>query len=118
MYVCISFFSHLMYLVIVVEVPKRPRGKTRMDKVHARTSDKRVVLQMNERFQAVSDDSKISAELSNFLGTLAKRCVSFTYVSWRDVPKSLKNTMWNYVKVLYPLAVCFSFAFCLSFFYS
>ena len=71
-----------------------------MDRVHTRNPDKRVVLQMNERFQAISEDDKISSELSNFLGTLAKRCVSFTYVSWRDVPESLKKTMWNYVKVL------------------
>ena len=70
-----------------------------MDKVHTRSNDHRVVLQMNERFQPISDNDKISSELSNFLGTLVKRCVPFTYVSWRDVPEALKNTMWNYVRV-------------------
>lgn len=74
-----------------------------MDRVHTRNMDHRVVLQMNERFQPVSDEDKVISELSNFLGTLAKRCVSFTYVSWRDVPKTLKNTLWNYVKVSHTL---------------
>lgn len=90
-----------MYLSIAVPVPKRLRGKTRMDKVHTRSFDKRIVIGMNEFFQPIADNDKVLSELSNFLGTIAKRCVSLTYVTWRHVPENLKKTMWNYCKVIY-----------------
>ncbi|KAK1366766.1 hypothetical protein POM88_042327 [Heracleum sosnowskyi] len=41
-----------------VVCPKRLRGETRMDKVHTRSFENRVVIDMNERFQPVSDDDK------------------------------------------------------------
>lgn len=82
-----------------------------MDRVHTRNSDNRVVVQMNDRFQPIFDDDKISSELSNFLGTIAKRCVSFNYVTWRDVPASLKKTMWNYVRVLHTLFISATVSF-------
>lgn len=70
-----------------------------MDKVHTRSYDKRIVIGMNDSFQPIAEDDRVFSELSNFLGTLAKRCVSLTYVNWRHVPNNLKQTMWNYVKV-------------------
>ncbi|KAK1364874.1 hypothetical protein POM88_040435 [Heracleum sosnowskyi] len=86
-----------------VPVPKRLRGKTRTDKVHTRSfdNDKRIVIGMNEFFQPIADDDKVLSELSNFLGTIAKQCVSLTYVTWRHVPENLKKTMWNYCKARY-----------------
>lgn len=70
-----------------------------MDRVHTRSVENRVVVDMNALFQPVSDDDSVISELSNFLGTIAKRCVSLTYADWRHVPQTLKDTMWNYVKV-------------------
>lgn len=72
-----------------------------MEKVHTRSLDKRIVVRVNELFQPIADDDKVRTELGNFLGTLAKRCVSLTYVTWRHVPENIKKTMWNYVKVIY-----------------
>ena len=92
-----------MYFVTVVGAPRRLRGKTKMDKVHSRSYDKRVLIQMNHRGQPVSDDDKVMSELSAFLGTL-KRSVPLTYKSWFDVPSSLKGTLWNYVKVICKLS--------------
>lgn len=72
-----------------------------MDKVHTRTLDQRIVIPVNEFFQPIADDDGVLSELSNFLGTLAKRCISLTYVTWRHVPQNLRNTLWNYVKVFH-----------------
>ncbi|KAK1396062.1 hypothetical protein POM88_005925 [Heracleum sosnowskyi] len=55
-----------------VLVPQRMRGKTRMDKVHMRSLDKRLVIGMNEFFQPIAENDKVLSELSSFLGTLAK----------------------------------------------
>ncbi|KAK1365724.1 hypothetical protein POM88_041285 [Heracleum sosnowskyi] len=84
-----------------IPVPQRMRGKTRMDKVHMRSLDKILVIGMNEFFQPITENDKVLSELSSFLGTLAKRCVSLTYVTWRHVPENLRKTMWNYVKARY-----------------
>ncbi|KAK1401017.1 hypothetical protein POM88_000622 [Heracleum sosnowskyi] len=61
-----------------VSVPQMMRGKTRMDKVHTRSLEKRLVIGKNEFFQPITENDKVLSELSNFLGTLAKRCVSLT----------------------------------------
>lgn len=71
-----------------------------MDKVHTRSFEQRIVIGMNELGQPITENDKVLSELSSFLGTLAKRCVPLTYVTWRKVPKNLKETMWNYVKVI------------------
>ncbi|KAK1399096.1 hypothetical protein POM88_008959 [Heracleum sosnowskyi] len=80
-----------------IQALKRLRGKTRMDKVHTRPFEKRVVISVNDKFQTVSDDDKRISELSNFLGTL-KKCVTLTYASWEHVLKSFKDTFWSYTK--------------------
>ncbi|KAK1401077.1 hypothetical protein POM88_000682 [Heracleum sosnowskyi] len=64
---------------VPLSVPQRMRGKTRMDKVHTRSRDKRLVIGMNEFFQPITENYKVLSELSNFLGTLAKRYVLLTY---------------------------------------
>ncbi|KAL8092583.1 hypothetical protein AgCh_034733 [Apium graveolens] len=79
------------------KAPIRPRGKTRMDKVHTRSVDKQVVIRMNHKFQPVAADDRIRAELGSVLGTL-RRCVSLTYKNWAHVPATLKKTLWDYVK--------------------
>lgn len=78
-----------------------------MDKVHTRSFDKRIVIEMNDDFQPIAENDKVLSELSSFLGTLAKRCVPLTYVTWRHVPKNLRQTMWNYVKVSMNKYHCF-----------
>ena len=92
-----------MYFVTVVGAPRRLRGKTKMDKVHSRPYDKRVVIQMNDRGQPISDDDQVMTVVSYFLGTL-KRSVPLTYKSWFDVPASLKDRLWSYVKVICKLS--------------
>ena len=79
-----------------VQGPKNPRGKSKMTKVHARTPDDKVVIELNEDGQPVSDNI---TELSNFLGTLAKDNVSLTYINWHVVPDQLKRQMLDYALV-------------------
>lgn len=69
-------------ILIVAKVPQRMRGKARMDKVHTTSFNKRVVIGMNGYFQLVAESDKVLSESSSFLGTLAKHCVSLTYVTW------------------------------------
>ncbi|KAK1401036.1 hypothetical protein POM88_000641 [Heracleum sosnowskyi] len=64
-----------------VSVPERMRRKTRMDKVHTRSLHKRLVIGMNEFFQPITENDKVLSELSNFMGTLAKRYMSVALIS-------------------------------------
>ena len=64
------------------------REKIRMDDVHTRRFDKRVFIGMNDDFRPIAENDKVLSELSYYLGTLAKRCVSLTYVTWRYVSKA------------------------------
>ena len=75
--------------------PRKPRGPTKMIKVHARTAENKVVITLNEDHQPVSDNQKILTELNNFVGTLARDNVSLTYVNWHVVPDSLKKQLWE-----------------------
>ena len=67
-----------------------------MTKVHARTPDDKVVIELNEDGQPVSDNI---TELSNFLGTLVKDNVSLTYINWLVAPDQLKQQMLEYTLV-------------------
>ena len=67
-----------------------------MTKVHARNPDVKVVIELNEDGQPVSDNI---TELSNFLGTVAKDNVSLTYINWHVVPDQLKRQMLEYALV-------------------
>ncbi|KAL8121024.1 hypothetical protein AgCh_017982 [Apium graveolens] len=89
-------------IVRKVQVAKRLRGKTRMDRVHTRPFEKRDAILMNSKKQPISDDDKAVSELSRFLGTL-KRVVPMTFASWARVPQTLKETLWNYTKQRYIL---------------
>lgn len=64
-----------------------------MDKVHTGSFDKIIVIGMNEDLQPIMDDERVLSELSNFLGVLAKRRVSLTYVTWPHIYENLKKTM-------------------------
>nr|XP_017239854.1 PREDICTED: uncharacterized protein LOC108212644 [Daucus carota subsp. sativus] len=79
------------------EIPKKKRGKTRMDHVH-NSNDKKIIT-LNELSQPVSDNSKLLSEFSNFLGTTVRQFVSLTCVSWHEVPE--KDLLWEYVKEKY-----------------
>ena len=49
---------------------------------------------------AFAGNYKDVAELSNFLGTIARDNVSLTYVNWHDVPDQLKQKLWEYTLVI------------------
>ena len=66
---------------------------------HARTRDERPVIFLNKKNVPVASNPKLTRELSNFLGTLAKDNVSLTYVNWKVVPEQLKKKMWDYTRV-------------------
>ncbi|KAL6569772.1 hypothetical protein OROMI_014286 [Orobanche minor] len=58
--------------VETVRAPRKPRGRSKMSQVHARGPDEKVVINVNEEGQPISDEEKTVTELSNFLGTLVK----------------------------------------------
>lgn len=84
---------------VKTRAPRKPRGPSKMSKVHARGPEEKVVVSVNEDGQVVSDDEKIITELSRFLGVLARDNVSLTYVNWLVVPDQLKNKLWEYALV-------------------
>ena len=91
----------LIFLCVVHKVvaPRKPRGRSKLEKIHGRTLDKRPVIQLNKYGQPVSDDDRVVAELKRFLGTVVKDNVSLTHINWRVVPLQLKKKMWDYTKV-------------------
>ncbi|KAL8116810.1 hypothetical protein AgCh_023104 [Apium graveolens] len=64
--------------------------------VHGRNPNEKVVIPSNAKGQAISDIERDVAELSNFLGTLARDNVSLTYVDWHVVLDQLKQKLWEY----------------------
>ena len=72
-----------------------------MAKVHARSSENKLVITLNEKGQVVSDCQKVVTELSNFVGTLARDNVPLTYVNWRVVPENLKKQLWEHTLVCF-----------------
>lgn len=82
------------------EVPqKRYRGVTRMDRVHARKPSEKKIITMNHLFQPVAETKKVVAELSNFLGTIARSYVPLNFVNWSQVPKNEKDAYWGFALV-------------------
>ena len=97
--------------------PRKPRERSKLEKIHGRTADRRPVITLNERGQPVSSDGKVVAELSRFLGTVVKDNVSLTHINWRVVPDQLKNKMWEYTRVnMIPLSAYITFHSCLYIF--
>ncbi|KAL6551373.1 hypothetical protein OROMI_021861 [Orobanche minor] len=86
---------------VVKAAPRKPRGRTKMAKVFARSANDKVVITLNEDDQPVSDNQKIITELANYVGTLARDNVSLTYVNWRVVPANLKTELWECVRAKY-----------------
>ncbi|KAL6520000.1 hypothetical protein OROHE_017143 [Orobanche hederae] len=84
---------------VVKAAPRKPRGRTKMAKVFARSANDKVVITLNEDDQPVSDNQKIITELANYVGTLARDSVSLTYVNWRVVPANLKTELWECVRL-------------------
>ncbi|KAL8107919.1 hypothetical protein AgCh_024355 [Apium graveolens] len=48
--------------------------------------------------KTVSDDNKVRAEFSSFLGKLSRECMPLDYVSWLEIPDEQKNSWWDFVK--------------------
>ncbi|KAL6558324.1 hypothetical protein OROMI_018674 [Orobanche minor] len=82
-------------LEIVEKGPKKPRGRTKMLKVHGRSPTEKPVITLSKNGQPIGD-RKVRSELSNFLGTLVKQHVSLTHVNWHVVPQDLKKKMLKY----------------------
>ncbi|KAK1361083.1 hypothetical protein POM88_045557 [Heracleum sosnowskyi] len=76
-----------------LRAPRKPRGRSKLSKVHARGPEEKVVINLNEEGQVISDDQN---EFTNFLGMLAKDNVSLTYINCHVVPDELKKQMWEY----------------------
>ncbi|KAK1360643.1 hypothetical protein POM88_045117 [Heracleum sosnowskyi] len=70
----------------VQPAPKKRIGRTKMLKVHGRSTDEKKAIKLSKRGQPIGD-MKLTCELSNFLGTLVKDHVSLTYVNWHVVLK-------------------------------
>ena len=70
-----------------------------MSSVFTRRLDERPELYLNHELQPVSDDSKIRAEFSSFLGKLSWECVPLDYVNWKQIPAEEKNSWWEFIKV-------------------
>ncbi|XP_074338399.1 uncharacterized protein LOC141676612 [Apium graveolens] len=72
-----------------------------MNHVFTRKLEDRPVITLNKKLQPVAESSKIRAELSSFMGTLARQCVPLDYINWSVVPESHKNSWWEYVQTKY-----------------
>lgn len=70
-----------------------------MSHVFTRKFDERPVITLNSRLQPVAENREIRAELSSFVGALARQCVPLDYVNWSVVPESHKTSWWEYVQV-------------------
>ena len=81
---------------------KKKRGPTKMSSVFTRRLDERPELYLNHDLQPVSDDNKVRAEFSSFLGKLSRECVPLDYVSWHEIPDEQKNSWWDFIKVKMP----------------
>lgn len=88
-------------MIYIVLAPRKPRGRTKMAKVHARRLAEKIPITLNEDHQPVSDNQKIITELTNFVGSLARDNVSLTYVNWHVVPDKLKKELWEYTRVFF-----------------
>ncbi|KAL8154920.1 hypothetical protein AgCh_000324 [Apium graveolens] len=82
--------------VETLQSPRKPRGRSKMSVVHAIGPNEKVIINVIEEGQPISDEQKTMTELSNFLGTLSKDNVSLTYINWHVVPMQLKNQMLEY----------------------
>lgn len=88
-------------LIHIVLDPRKPRGRTKLSKVHERGADEKIMITLNEAGQPISENQKIITELTNFVGTLARDNVSLTYVNWHLVPELLKKKLWKETQVYF-----------------
>ncbi|XP_020262066.1 glutamic acid-rich protein-like isoform X2 [Asparagus officinalis] len=87
----------------VVDKPKKYRGQTKCQKVHARSVHDRHVIFLNECGQPIGPSDKACSELSSFLGTLGRNS-SFAPLdkeNWHKVEEKDKEKIWDYVKEKY-----------------
>ncbi|KAL8134452.1 hypothetical protein AgCh_009463 [Apium graveolens] len=82
--------------------PKKFRGRSKMLKVHERSSNEKVVITLSKRNQPIGD-KKVTSKLSNFLGTLVKDHMSIAHVNWHVVPQDLKKKMVEYTLERYDI---------------
>lgn len=78
-YKFINFYEYFPFIyklppetLLAAVVPKKIRGKTRMDRFRTRSFDQRIMVGMNEFGQPVVENDGLLSKLSSFLGTLAK----------------------------------------------
>lgn len=69
-----------------------------MNKVHTRSFEKIIVVNINEDFQPIFDNDKVLSEFGQFSRT-QKKCVPLTYKSWKGVPENFNTALLNFVKV-------------------
>lgn len=78
---------------------KRVRGLTRCLKLHKDYEDSKGVKHVIEFDKNGKFKGKYRAEISSFLGDLARKEVGLTELRWKDVSKDTKDLMWLKVTV-------------------
>lgn len=69
------------------------RGPTLMsDIIHGRSKGARMEVTYNKKGQPIGLGGK---RLATFIGVMARTTVPITYDTWKDVPLSLKEIIWN-----------------------
>lgn len=85
----------------------RKRGKTLCKNIHARDYKNRQEITLNEEGQPIGPDEKRVAELSSFLGTIARSAdlCPLTFNNWKALVKSWEDEeidpVWEYVNEKY-----------------
>ncbi|KAK2435716.1 hypothetical protein QL285_020756 [Trifolium repens] len=83
---------------------KRTRGPTRCLKVHARELDEeRKDITLDEDGEAIGPNDEVVAELSSFIGNVAKsaRYCPLIYTTFKGFSKKEKDAMWDFVNEKY-----------------
>ncbi|RHN66903.1 putative transposase, Ptta/En/Spm, plant [Medicago truncatula] len=88
-------------------IRKRKRGKTLCKNIHARDFKNRQEITLNEEGQPIGPDEKRVAELSSFLGTVARSAdlCPLTFNNWKALVKTWNDEeidpVWEYVNEKY-----------------
>ncbi|KAL5547332.1 hypothetical protein UlMin_007019, partial [Ulmus minor] len=78
---------------------RRVRGATYMPRVlKKRLLGERVKVVFNSRGQPVGENG---VELQSYIGVLARQTIPLTFREWREVPKELKEKIWEEIQVSY-----------------
>lgn len=80
---------------------KRTRGPTRCLKIHARTSEDRQEVTLDEDGEPIGPNDKTVSDLSYFLGSIARNAefCPLIYTNFKALLKDHGDRLWKYVNV-------------------